>query len=319
MKKITLRSGDQMPALGLGTWKADESTYPAIREAIKIGYRHFDCALRYENEKEVGRAIRDAIKEGQVDRQSIWLTSKLWNNAHLSHDVRPALEESLMNLGMDYLDLYLMHWPVALKPDVIFPDKGSDFLSLEQAPLIDTWRALEECVDAGLCRNIGVSNFSIKKLKDLRNSARIAPTCNQVELHPFLQQKELVEYCLGERIAVTAYSPLGSKDRPARLHQDDEPILLEHPEIRSITGIHDCTAAQVLIAWALQRGTSVIPKSANPNRLRENYQAQNITLNEDNMKRIGNLDRHYRYIHGAFWTIEGSPYTLTTLWDEPIS
>lgn len=319
MRSITLRSGDQMPALGLGTWKADDSTYPAIREAIKIGYRHIDCALRYENEKEVGRAVKDAIEDGEVDRRSIWLTSKLWNNAHLSQDVRPGLEESLHNLGVDYLDLYLIHWPVALKPNVIFPDKGSDFLSLDEAPLIDTWKVLEDCVEAGLCRNIGVSNFSIKKLMDLKKSARIEPACNQVELHPFLQQKKLLQYCLDEKIAVTAYSPLGSKDRPARLHQANEPSLLDHPVIHSIASTHDCTAAQVLIAWALQRGTSVIPKSANPKRLRENYNAQNIKLNEDDMIQIGKLDRHYRYIHGTFWTIEGSPYSLDTLWDEAIS
>jgi len=315
-KTLTLHNGDKIPALGLGTWKSDDKTYPAIRSAIQIGYRHIDCALRYENEEEVGRGIKDAITAGEVSRDEIWVTSKLWNNAHQRKHVRPALELSLKNLGVDFLDLYLIHWPVALRPEVIFPDKGEDFLALDEAPIIETWQAMEDCVSAGLCRNIGVSNFSIQKIEALQAHAAIKPSVNQVELHPFLQQNDLLKYCIDNAIVLTGYSPLGSMDRPERLHLDGEPTLLDHPDIVQMAGDHRCTPAQVLISWALQRRTSVIPKSSNPQRLKENFEAQEIHLADSDMERIGKMDRHYRYIHGTFWTIEGSPYTIENLWDE---
>lgn len=303
--------------LGLGTWKSnDRDAYRSVREAIKIGYRHLDCASRYENEREIGEAISDAIKAGEVSREELWITSKLWNNAHLPQHVQPALEITLSDLQIDYIDLYLVHWPVALRPDVIFPVTGDEFLSLEEIPLYDTWQAIEACQDKGLCRHIGVSNFNVPKMEDLIAKGGRMPECLQVESHPFFQQKPLLEFCRKNNIVFTAYSPLGSLDRPARLKSDDEPLLLEHSIIAAIAEETGSTPGQVLIAWALQRGTAVIPKSSNPIRLRQNYEANGIGLSPDQMKKIDALERGFRYVNGSIWTFKGSPYTLDQIWDQ---
>lgn len=317
MKTYELANEDKMPALGLGTWKSKPGeVYAAVRHSIKTGYRHIDCAAAYGNEAEIGKAFTDAFREGDVTRDELWVTSKLWNNAHLKEDVRPALEQTLKDLSLGYLDLYLMHWPIALKPGVGFPASGDDFLSPDEIPVSVTWAAMEECVDAGLTKHIGVSNFSIKKLKALNANSRIKVQVNQVELHPFLQQNSMLEFCQKEKIVLTAYSPLGSSDRPAVFKAQDEPSLLENETIMEIAAANNCSAAQVLISWAIQRGTSVIPKSVNPNRIEQNFQATSITLNDADMQIIAGLDRHSRYVVGEFWAMPGSGYSVETLWDE---
>jgi alcohol dehydrogenase (NADP+) len=317
MKYFTYSNGDKMPLLGLGTWKSNErDAYRAVREAIKIGYRHFDCAARYENEKEVGEAIADAIAAGEVTREELWITSKLWNNAHLPELVLPALKETLRDLQIDYIDLYLIHWPVAIKPEVIFPLRGDEFVNLEEIPLIDTWRAMEKTKTQGLSRHIGVSNFNIPKINDLIKKGSIKPECNQVECHPFLQQKKLLDFCKENQIALTAYAPLGSLDRPARVRKDDDPILLENRVILEVAKETGHSPGQILIAWAVQRGTSVIPKSSNPGRLRQNFDSAEITLSPEQMQKINALDREFRFIDGTIWTIEGSPYSLEQLWKQ---
>jgi len=314
MKHITLFNGDRMPMLGLGTWKADEDTvYQAVREAVRSGYRHIDCAAIYGNEKAIGRALAELISEGVVTRQELWITSKLWNNAHKSEDVRPALQRTLSDLQLDSLDLYLIHWPVAFRPDVTFPDSDDGYLSLEEVPVIETWRALEACVDEGLVRHIGVSNFSIRKLEDLLSQCRIPPAVNQVEMHPVLQQPALKAFCDEHDIAVTAYSPLGSTDRPAAMRADDEPDLMTLEPVREIAAAHGATSAQVLLAWAVNRGTATIPKSASPGRQRENLAAADIELNNEEMARIQALDQHRRLLTGEIWK---GPYNLENLWDE---
>ncbi|MCP4438822.1 MAG: aldo/keto reductase [Aureispira sp.] len=317
MQNLTLNTGSQLPALGLGTWKSKPGeVYQAILQAIQIGYRHFDCAAIYGNESEIGQAFQEAFQKGWVTRQELWITSKLWCNAHHAENVQTALQKTLNDLSLDYLDLYLIHWPVVLQPTSMFAAKASDLIPLKEVPTIETWQALESCVQAGLSKNIGVSNFSVNKLSELLAQTSTTPAMNQIELHPLLQQKEMLDYCKTVGVQLTAYSPLGSKDRAAALRSANEPSLLENTTILDIASTHNCTAAQVLIKWALQRGTAVIPKSVNPKRLKENFEAQELTLSSQAMQEISTLDKHFRFVNGAFWAVEGSDYTVAKLWDE---
>jgi alcohol dehydrogenase (NADP+) len=306
-----------MPLLGLGTWKSEPGeVYAAVREAITIGYRHIDCAALYGNEVEVGNAIRDAIRDGQVTREDLFVTSKLWSNSHGRENVELALRKTLHDLGLDHVDMYQVHWPIPLLPSAFLPGRPGDLLPPSDAPIHETWARMEAAVAAGLTRHIGVSNFSVKKLGELLPRCKIKPEVNQVELHPLLQQSALVAYCASQGIHVTAYSPLGSGDRPDFLRAPDAPVLLEDPVIGSIAQAHDRTSAQVLIAWHLQRGVSTIPKSVTPARLRENIAAAELVLTYAEMDRIAGLDRGYRLIAGEFWVFDGGPWTLQTIWDD---
>ena len=313
MKKLIFKNGDAMPALGLGTWQAPRGEVgQAVREAIRIGYRHIDCARIYGNEKEIGEALQAAFDAGEVRREELWITSKLWNTKHGHAKVRPALEKTLSDLRLDYLDLYLIHWPVVLKDEV--PHVPNQFVPLEEVPIADTWLGMEDCLDAGLARHIGVSNFSVKKLRKLLQTARHRPEVNQVEMHPLLAQNKLVAFCAAEKIHVTAYTPLGrpaSPDLPP-----NAPQLLSYAVVTGIAESHDCTPAQVVLAWAMERGTAPIPKSVAPKRLKENFDSQIVQLTAGDMAQLNSLDRHYRYVDGTFWTAPDGPYTLANLWDE---
>lgn len=316
MHSYSLAGGDRLPTLGLGTWKsAPGAVYAAVKQAIALGYRHIDCAPIYQNESEVGRAVAEAIASGQVSRGDLWLTSKLWNDAHAPDQIQPALEKTLADLRVDALDLFLIHWPVLFKPGVIFPRRAGDYIALDDLPISRTWQALEACVAKGLVRHIGVSNFSLGKLDDLCRHATIRPAMNQVELHPYLQQNALLDFCRQNNILVTAYSPLGSGDRPAGMKKRDEPSLLDNPVIGRVAAKHGITPAQTLLAWGLTRQTVVIPKSINPLRLKENLAAADLRLDPDDMAEIAALDLGYRFVDGAFFTGSGSPYTLASLWD----
>jgi alcohol dehydrogenase (NADP+) len=316
MKTQELSNRTEMPMLGLGTWKSEpEEVYRAVRSAIEVGYRHIDCAAIYQNEEEIGRALTDAFQAGDANREGMWITSKLWNDSHAPEHVRPALQTSLEKLQLDYLDLYLIHWPVALRHGTVLPRGPEDFLPLSEVPLKSTWEAMLKVSEQGLAREVGVSNFSQHKIERVRDATGRTPAVNQIELHPYLQQNRLVEACEELGIAVTAYSPLGSPDSAAMMGREDDILLTQHPTIAQIAESHGATPGQVLIAWALARGTSVIPKSVHPGRIAENWGARDLTLTLADMTAIASLDRHQRMVDGRFWFV-GETYSPQTLWDE---
>lgn len=290
MKYVTLNTDYKMPLIGLGTWKsAEEKIYQAVRWAIKAGYQHVDCAAVYGNEETVGQALHDAVAEGDIERKNLFVTSKLWNTAHKPADVRPALEQSLKDLQTDYLDLYLIHWPIAEDP------LSGEALDIPQE---ETWAEMEKAQKDGLVRSIGVSNFTQTKLKDLMDKAEIMPAVNQVEIHPYLAQNDLVEFCRENQIVVTAYAPLGSGDRPDTMKEAGEPSLLADQVVADIAKKNSATPAQVLIAWGLTRGLVEIPKSVQFDRIEENLGALNVTLDDDDMKRLNAIDETFRFVTG---------------------
>lgn len=315
MKYIELKSGDKMPALGLGTWKSSKGeVYEAIRTAINLGYRHFDCAHLYANEAEIGDAFNDAFLAKDVKREELFITSKLWNNRHKKDQVIPALKRTLKDLKLDYLDLYLIHWPIVLVDEIVFPTKGDQMVSLSVVPLSETWEAMLEAQKQGLSKNVGVSNFSIEAIEGIVAATGEIPSVNQVEMHPFLQQKNMKIYCDKNNIVLTAYCPLGSGDRPENRKAADEPKLFENETILNIASELNITPAQVMLAWAVERNTVVIPKSVNPVRLKENLDAANVNIPDNYMKQLDDLGINYRFVKGDFWCLEGSDYTLKKLW-----
>lgn len=317
MKYLPITTTDTIPALGLGTWKSSPGEVgQAVATAIKIGYRHIDCASIYQNQKEIGTALADALNTKQVKREKLWITSKLWNNAHAKKHVQPALERTLVDLQLDYLDLFLIHWPINFQANIVFPKRPEEFLAPEDIPIIETWQAMEKMVQKGLCRFIGVCNFNLPRLIKLKQQATLQPVMNQIELHPYLQQEKMVEYCKKNGLLLTAYSPLGSGDRPAALKKDLEPSLLTQPIIVDIAAKRNMSPGQVLLAWALFRGTVVIPKSTNPARLQENFLAADLELEAADLQAIDGLEQGYRFVDGSFFQSPGSPYTVAGLWEE---
>ncbi|KAF9305272.1 hypothetical protein BGZ74_010796 [Mortierella antarctica] len=282
-----LNTGASIPHVGLGTWQSKPDVVKhAVKVALQSGYRHIDCAWIYGNEKEVGEAIR----ESNIPREELFITTKLWNNSHRPEEVLPALETSLKNLGLDYVDLYLISGPAAVARD----DEGK--LLLEDVDFTETYKAMEALIPTGKTKAIGVSNFSIKNLEKLLASAKIVPAANQVELHPENPQWELLEFCKAKGIHLTAYSPLGSTDSP----------LIKREEVSKIAQKHNSNNANVLIAWAVQRGTSVIPKSTTESRIISNF--QDIVLDEEDLKTLKAITEGkapHRYCDPKdFWGIE---------------
>ena len=226
------------------------------------------------------------------------------------------MERTLKDLQLDYLDLYLIHWPINFQANIVFPKRPEEFLAPEAIPIIETWQAMEKMVQKGLCRFIGVCNFNITRLTDLKRQAKIQPVMNQIELHPYLQQTKMLEYCKENGVLLTAYSPLGSGDRPEAMKKENEPSLLAHPVVIDIAQKRKITPGQVLLAWGLSRGTVVIPKSTNPVRLQENLLAADLQLEAADIQAIDALEQGYRFVDGSFFQSPGSPYTVAGLWEE---
>ncbi|MEX2169541.1 MAG: aldo/keto reductase [Pirellulales bacterium] len=302
----TLRGGDQMPLVGLGFWKVEPPQLPPlIEEAIRCGYRHFDSACDYGNEVEVGVELQRALKANRCRREELWITSKLWNTYHAADQVRPAVERSLLDLRMDYLDLFLVHFPIALRyvpfetrypPGWVHdPHAAAPHMEPSRIPIFETWRAMQELVRAGLVRNIGVSNFNVSLLRDLLSYAEIPPAVLQVELHPYLTQEKLLRFCRTEEIGVTAFSPLGAASYVSLNMAEPDESPLEQRVVLDIARRHDKTPAQVVLRWGVQRGTSVISKTSRPGRLRENLALFNFELSVDEMDDIGALNRNRRF------------------------
>ena len=295
-----------MPAVGLGLWKIDRGdTATVVREAIEAGYRHLDCACDYGNEVEVGDGIRNALGDGLCTRDDLWVTSKLWNTYHRAEHVRPACEKSLQDLGLDYLDLYLIHFPIATRyvpieerypPEWIAdPNAPEPRMEVDTVPLAETWGAMEKLVEAGLVREIGVCNYTSGLLIDLMAYSGIKPAMLQIEAHPFLTQEKLLRLAGDFDIAVTAFSPLGALSYVSLDMATDADTVLTAPPVVAAAERLGRTPAQVVLRWGVQRGTAIIPKTTRLERLRENLALFDFELSPDEMQAISALNQNRRF------------------------
>jgi D-xylose reductase len=295
-----------LPSVGLGFWKIpNASTAQLAVEAAKIGYRHFDCASDYGNEPEVGQGISKILQSGLCRREDLWVTGKLWNTYHRKEHVRRACERTLADLQLDYLDLYLIHFPIALAY-VPFehrypagwsydPESKTPKMIPDAVPIHETWEAMERLVQSGLVRTIGISNFCISLIRDLLSYASLRPSVLQVESHPYLVQNKLLKYCKQEQIALTAFSPLGAPSYVPLGMATAADSVIEQPLIQQIARQVDRTPAQVVLRWGVQRGTAVIPKTERIERLKENLSLFDFELTQEQMELISGLDRNQRF------------------------
>nr|CAH0103680.1 unnamed protein product [Daphnia galeata] len=291
--KVKLNNGREMPILGLGTWKSKPGEVTqAVKDAIDVGYRHFDCAFYNQNEAEIGQALTEKMASGEVKREELFITSKLWNTFHSPESVEPALKKSLSLLGLDYLDLYFIHWPIIYFYCELFPKDENDKLMFTSVDHVDTWRAMEKCK---LIRSIGLSNFNSKQLQHVLDNCKTKPVINQVECHPYLNQKRLIEFCKKKDIHIFAYCSLGSPDRSLDKSQQDLGVaLMEDPTIKTIAKKYKKTPSQLLIRYQIERGVSVTPSSFNKTHMGQNFDIFDLKIADEDMKYIDSLDCNRR-------------------------
>jgi len=288
-----LNNGLTIPAVGLGTWRAPAGQVEnAVDFALANGYRHIDCAHCYGNEKEVGTGLARAFK-GNLKREDVFVTSKLWNTHHNPDDVLPACKHTLTNLGLNYLDLYLMHWPCGLKldkenPDAIIPKDEKGYPVFDETPIEKTWAAMENLVDLGYVKSIGLSNFNKSQIERIVKVAKHKPTVLQIESHPYFNQSDLVECCKKHDILVTAYSPLGSAPKEGKPHP------LKDADLKAVADKFNKTPAHVCIRYQVDRGVAVIPKSVKTHRISANFDVFDFKLADTDLAAVSKLDRDYR-------------------------
>jgi len=303
---MTHQSIESIPSIGFGLWKiANENCANVVYEAVKQGYRHFDSASDYGNENEVGMGLKRAMEDGLCTREELWITSKLWNTFHHPDHVPAALQRSLEDLQLDYLDLYLIHFPIALEfvpfeerypPEWFFaPEEINPQMKLARVPLADTWKAMENLKIKEIVKNIGVCNYSTGLLHDLMNYCQTPPDLLQIESHPYLCQENLIRLAKQYGLKVTAFSPLGSLSYVELEMAEQNESILDQEIVRVISKRLGCSPAQTVLRWGIQRGNSVVAKSVNANRMAENLASSLIELTDDDMLAITNLDRGRRF------------------------
>ncbi|KAM7534476.1 hypothetical protein Aperf_G00000117229 [Anoplocephala perfoliata] len=290
---LQLNSGYTIPQLGFGTFQAPRNVAAnAVKEAFDAGYRHIDCAMLYGNEKEVGQAIAESMKKYNLKREDIFVTSKLWCDKHAPSDVRKACEESVKDLGLDYLDLYLIHWPVSfhVKKGAEFDRNNRDCLVYEDHKLEDTWSEMEKLVSAGLTKSVGVSNFNKRQIEHIIKHGKVVPAVNQVEVNLHCLNTKLIEFCQSKNIQVEGYAPLGSSG----FMKDNVKPVLKLKSVVDIAKAHNVTPAQVLIRHALQRKIVTLAKSVTPERIRTNFDVLDFELSEEEMDQLNKAGQNTR-------------------------
>jgi len=291
---MKLNSGYEMPNIGLGTWKSDPGQVgQAVEAALDAGYKHIDCAWVYMNEKEVGEAIKKKLDDKTIKREDLFVTTKLWNTFHQPSDVKAAFMQSLTALGLDYLDLYLIHFPVGFTKNGNNPMSQKDGkLDIDPVDYVDTWKELEKLQKEGLVRSIGVSNFNWHQVDRIVKNSSVKPAVNQIEVHPFLSNDEDVEWCQKNGIAVTAYSPFGSPDR--QWAEKEEKTVLGDPKIVALAAKYSKNVGQIVLRYLLQRNLIVIPKSVTPSRIQGNLQINDFEISAEDCKEIASLNINRR-------------------------
>ncbi|EGD75516.1 2,5-didehydrogluconate reductase [Salpingoeca rosetta] len=292
-------------------FKDEERVRDAVKHALRIGYRHLDCAALYGNEQAVGEAIKASVDDGAVRRNEVYVASKLWNNRHRPHLVEDACAQSMADLGVDHLDCYMMHWPCPWTPEsaLVSKELGGNFKYEHdmEVKLEDTWKAMEQLYLDKKVRHIGVSNFSIRQLQELMDVASIKPAVNEVELHPYHQNTNLVKFCQNNGIHVTAYSPLGK----IGYRNPGDPCLIDDPVLQDVAKRHaNKTPAQVALKWNVQRGVGVIPKSLTPSRIESNFNLDDFSLTERDMQEIAKLNRNHRFVRPPWWSFPDDKHEL---------